>query len=267
MNITEILMILASKGYPAKEHDVVKNGVTCKGIMLKTGTNANPVFYLNDILCENDTEEKVANRIIAFYKSSPIPPIKPDVLKDRKWVLDHLTIALQRTSDEDLVKKGTNFDGIEQYLLLIDKNDDGAFSIKVTAPLLKNIGITESDAWDVADIHLINSFEIKSLGSVLGDAIFDTFPGEDRVGLHVVTTKNKIKGAAAILWHGALKEFANKYDTDKLVIIPSSVHEMLIIPYDGTQEINEFSALVKEVNASQVPPEEQLADQAYLITV
>ena len=36
MNITEILMILASKGYPAKEHDVVKNGVSCKGIMLKT---------------------------------------------------------------------------------------------------------------------------------------------------------------------------------------------------------------------------------------
>ena len=60
---------------------------------------------------------------------------------------------------------------------------------------------------------------------------------------------------------------ADKYDTDKLVVIPSSVHEMLIIPYGGTQDIDEFSALVKEVNASQVPPEEQLADQAYLITV
>ncbi len=267
MNRTEIILILERKGYQAKKHDVVKNGVTRKGIMLNTGTNANPVFYMNDILCENDTEENVADRIIAFYKSSPKAPIEPDVLKDRHWVLDHLTIALQRTSDETIVKKDTDFEGIEQYLILKDKNDSGCFSIKVTPPLLKNIGVDEAIAWDIADIHLINNVQIQSIGSVLGDAFLDTFPSEDRVGLHIVTTKNKVKGASAILWHGALKEFADKFDTNELVVIPSSVHEMLILLYDGTQDIDEFSALVKEVNASHVSPEEQLADQAYLITV
>ena len=267
MNRTDIILTLERKGYQAREHDVQKNGVTRKGIMLNTGTDANPVFYMNDILCENDTEEDVANRIIAFYKSSPKSPIGSELLKDRKWVLDHLTIALQRTSDEAIVKKGTEFHGIEQYLILIGKNDSGCFSIKVTSALLKNIGVDEPIAWDIADNHLVLSFQLQDLSSVLGDVMPDYLSEDDKTGLHVVTTKNKVKGASAILWHGGLQELAEQYGTNRFVVIPSSVHEMLVLPYDGTQDLDEFSKLVKEVNASQVSPEEQLADQAYIITV
>ena len=267
MNIAKIIIELENKGFQAKEHDVVKNGVTHKGIMLNTGTKANPVFYMDDILCENDTEENVANRIIAFYKTSPESPIDPTVLNDRKWVLDHLTIALQRYSDEAIVKKGTEFHGIEQYLILMDKTDSGCFSIKVTPALLKNIGVDEPIAWSIADNHLTLAVQIQSLRSVLGDALFDEFPDEDRIGLHIITTKDKVKGASAILHRGALREFADDHGTNKLIVIPSSVHEMLILPYDGTQDIDEFSALVKEVNATQVRPEDQLGDQAYIITV
>ena len=267
MKRSKIIAILELEGYQAKKHDVIKNGVTRKGIMLNTGTKANPVFYMDDILCENDTEENVANRIIAFYKTSPESPIDPAVLSDRKWVLDHLTIALQRNSDEAIVKRGTEFYGIEQYLILMDKHGTGCFSIKVTPPLLKNIGVEESIAWDIADNHIVLSFRLQTLSSVLGEALLEDFPMDDRVGLHIVSTENRVKGAAAILHRGALKTFANSHDTNKLIVIPSSVHEMLILPYDGTQDIDEFSALVKEVNATQVSPEEQLADQAYIITV
>ncbi len=267
MKRSKIIAILELEGYQAKKHDVTKNGVTRKGIMLNTGTKANPVFYMDDILCENDTEENVANRIIAFYKTSPESPIDPAVLNDRKWVLDHLTIALQRYSDEAIVKKGTEFHGIEQYLISMDKTDSGCFSIKVTPALLKNIGVEETIAWDIAENHVVINFQIQSLHSVLGDAFLDDFPDEDKIGLHIVTTKNKVKGASAILHRGALREFANDHNTNKLIVIPSSVHEMLILPYDGTQDINEFSDLVKEVNATQVRPEDQLGDQAYIITV
>ncbi len=267
MNRSKIIAILELEGFHAKKHDVIKNGVTRKGIILNTGTKANPVFYMDDILCENDTEENVANRIIAFYKTSPVSPIDPAVLNDRKWVLDHLTIAMQRYSNEAIVKKGTEFHGIEQYLILKDKTDDGCFSIKVTPALLKNIGIDEPIAWSIADTHLTLSTQIQSLRSVLGDAFPDDFTDEDKIGLHIITTKDKVKGASAILHRGALKEFADDHDTNKLIVIPSSVHEMLILPYDGSQDIDEFSALVKEVNATQVCPEDQLGDQAYIITV
>ena len=37
---------------------------------------------------------------------------------DPEWILDHITIALQRSSDDELVKRPTDLDDIEQYLIL-----------------------------------------------------------------------------------------------------------------------------------------------------
>ena len=49
------------------------------------------------------------------------------------------------------------------------------------------------------------------------------------------------------------------------MVLPSSIHEMLILPYQGDMNLNDLSAIVREVNVVQVEPEERLADTAYLI--
>lgn len=58
-----------------------------------------------------------------------------------KWILDHITIALQRTSDESIVKRPCDLDGIEQYLILSGEQDGANYSIKVVPVLLSNAGI------------------------------------------------------------------------------------------------------------------------------
>lgn len=50
---------------------------------------------------------------------------------DPEWILDHITIALQRTSDKSLVKRPCDLDGIEQYLILQGKKDSALYSVKV----------------------------------------------------------------------------------------------------------------------------------------
>ena len=37
---------------------------------------------------------------------------------DPEWILKHITIALQRTSDADFVKRPCDLEGIEQYLIV-----------------------------------------------------------------------------------------------------------------------------------------------------
>ena len=51
------------------------------------------------------------------------------------------------------------------------------------------------------------------------------------------------------------------------VVLPSSIHEMLILPYDDSIDMDVMSEMVREINATQVSPEERLTDQAYLIEV
>lgn len=66
-----------------------------------------------------------------------------------EWILDHITIALQRTSEEDTVKRPCDLGGIEQYLILRDEQDGANYSVKVVPALLSNTGIDENYAWDI----------------------------------------------------------------------------------------------------------------------
>ena len=48
-------------------------------------------------------------------------------------------------------------------------------------------------------------------------------------------------------------------------MLPSSIHEMLILPYNESINMDDLSFMVADVNATQVEPEERLTDRAYLI--
>lgn len=64
-----------------------------------------------------------------------------------------------------------------------------------------------------------------------------------------------------------MKELANRLHVSKLVVLPSSVHEMIVLPYTDEETVERYSRIVKSVNAKQVEPEERLTDRAYIISI
>lgn len=186
---------------------------------------------------------------------------------DPEWILEHITIALQRTSDEGLVKRPCDLDGIEQYLILQGEKDGANYSVKVVPIILTNVGIDENKAWDKALENLSADTQIVSLGKVLSDITGISYDNvsEADIRFHVITNSYKFKGAACIMNRKALRTFTQKYDTNMLFVLPLSIHEMMIAPYDGNYKLEELSTMVKEINETQVPPEERLTDRAYII--
>ena len=84
---------------------------------------------------------------------------------------------------------------------------------------------------------------------------------------YIVTNTINFRGASAILDGEALKKLAERLSVQRFYVLPSSIHEMIIIPDDGKCNIEELSRMVQEVNQTQVEPEERLTDQAYIIEV
>ena len=80
--------------------------------------------------------------------------------------------------------------------------------------------------------------------------------------LYVLTNRDKLYGASAMLYSDKAKELADRLGAD-LLILPSSVHEVLILPDDRTQEYDFYRNMVKEVNTTQVEPEEILSYSLY----
>ena len=64
-----------------------------------------------------------------------------------------------------------------------------------------------------------------------------------------------------------LEDIGRKHGTDTLIILPSSIHEVLVVPYKEGMDMNDMRAMVSEVNATEVLPEDQLISDAYKVTV
>ena len=188
---------------------------------------------------------------------------------DPEWILDHITIVLQRSSEGEIVKRPSDLDGIEQYLILSGEQDGSFYSVKVVPVLLSNVGITEEQVWDRALENLSMDTQITSLGKVLSDMMGFAYDGSMDSGMrfHVITNSRKCKGAATIMNRSALRAFTQKYRTNMLFVLPSSIHEMMIAPYDSSLNLDELSAMVKEINETQVAPEERLTDRAYILSL
>ena len=81
--------------------------------------------------------------------------------------------------------------------------------------------------------------------------------------LYIMTNNKCIYGATEILRPGELKRRAEEFHGD-LVILPSSVHEVLVLPYSEGMNLEMFRNTVRSVNDESVIREEQLSNQVYL---
>lgn len=80
--------------------------------------------------------------------------------------------------------------------------------------------------------------------------------------LLVLSNDRRAYGAACLLYPGVLEGIAEK-EGYNLYILPSSVHEAILLPDDGAIVPNELKKMVSEVNRSYVAVEEVLTDSVY----
>lgn len=87
-------------------------------------------------------------------------------------------------------------------------------------------------------------------------------PCAEEINLYVLTNCEKMYGASAMLYSDKIRELADRLHSD-LLILPSSVHEVLLLPDDGEQDYGFYRRMVDEVNTTQVEPEEILSYSLY----
>ena len=80
--------------------------------------------------------------------------------------------------------------------------------------------------------------------------------------LYVISNETGNWGAAAVLYQGVLKRFSDQTGKD-LILLPSSVHEFLVIPWEAELDMKELRDMVIHVNRAEVPEEDVLSDQVY----
>ena len=109
MNRREIVEELIEKGYKAEAHDVVKNGVIFEGIIIRGEEAAAPIIYTNEVIkvaeANGASLSEVVDEVIREYKEHKKIQFNIDQFSDKKFILSHMHVGIQKASNEEIEKK------------------------------------------------------------------------------------------------------------------------------------------------------------------
>lgn len=100
--------------------------------------------------------------------------------------------------------------------------------------------------------------------------IDETFPDIEAVPVkeqvYVISNKYEFFGANALLYSDIIGKVVKKIGTD-CYILPSSVHDLVVLSTDIFSERNKLINLVKETNCEHVKANDRLSDNIYLYSI
>ena len=253
------------------------NGIKLTGITRKSeGSNIAPTVYVDEYFRDNATVEFAAERLDALIKANERPDFDTTVFNDFDKAKGRLRARLyNQKTNTDLYKSAEEYgfpDLIIIPYLFINEIEEGVAGAKVTKALAINWNVSEEEIFRIALENSAKETEILSMKEmVLGimkkdmpditEDMVEAMLPSDSNPMYVISNTSKCFGAIGAITEKAKLEkmFPNGY-----VILPSSVHEVIVIPIDENASESELTNMVNEVNSTQVEIEEQLADRAYL---
>lgn len=84
--------------------------------------------------------------------------------------------------------------------------------------------------------------------------------------IYIISNELRVQGASVIFYTDVLEHFAAEKKSD-LILLPSSIHEWLVLTEASAGEIPGLEAMVRDANAKVVLPEEILSEHVYKYTM
>lgn len=287
MNFTEFTTLVRNKvekrvgrNYIVQVENIRKNnGVILRGLFIKSAdSNVFPTIYLDRFYEQFQrnmvTLEMVIDEIMDVYDKNCIRQnVDVSQFCNYETVKNRIVFKLINTEkNQELLKDIPYiafFDLSIVFQYLLTEKSFGNAVILIRNEYLRIWGKSVEEIYQIAQCNtpILNPYEIISLNDVICEfnpEYENNIKNEvsDGIQLYVLSNKSKIYGAACMLYPKAVQDFANEVDSD-LFILPSSVHEVLLLPTDGTNGIEEIKQMVQDVNDTQVEAEEVLSNSVY----
>lgn len=271
-------------GVTASVHVTVKNnGKIKRGILVEDPqVNISPTIYLEEFYEQfqnGESMESISEAVLKFYES-----VRCSHSWDTKEVEEFeeakkkiVFKVINRKRNAKLLEEVPHMDWMDLsivFYVLLDIKKDGTATMLVRNEHLKMWNITEQELFPIAcgnTVQLLPAriFTMKEILEGLMSSegmtsrdVFDETAELPMDVMYVLTNTNRTNGSGCLFLPGVLDQLGKIFQGD-YYILPSSVHEVIIVPQNKGFEAEELNEMVKEVNATQVEEEEQLSDHAY----
>lgn len=265
------------------------NGLVLDGLCIsKDGDSIAPAIYLNSLYEKYQLGHSIrliADDILNAYRLNALPKgLELESLKSRDEILSRIVFrVMNTTANEALLKEIPHIPFPDLDLSL-------AFSL--IYPSIENLQFsslfcqTHQIHWSLSTEELFQAASVNSprllpasiqtmtevikaiaketlKGDFEDEDLDEMFPSQDtELPLYVLGNPTKLYGASCMFYEGILKDFADHAGSD-LIILPSSVHEVLLTPYHKNISYEDLARTVSSINTDQVPLQYQLSNHIY----
>lgn len=259
------------------------NGVEMDGLWIQeNGNHISPIIYLNPFYCcylEGRSVEQIADDICAAYMEKEMAD-GFDASQFIDFSRAKLNIVFRLVNYERnrlLLKEIPHRKFLDLAVvfcfLVCNAKGKGQASILIRNEHLEHWGVCEEEITRLAyqNTPQLLGYDFIGMGQILGERCLDEAGNKishSEAGvvpeMTILTNYSRLNGAACLIYPDILREFAQKTDSN-LVILPSSIHEVILIPVkeDTIPDREAFCRMICEVNETQVADTEVLSDHPY----
>lgn len=255
--------------------DIVKNNnVVLSAISIKSdNVNAAPTIYLEQFYMEYKEGEdikSIVDKIIEIYEHTKLGVnYNLDGIESYDKAINHIYFkAVNYEKNSDFLSD------IPYYLFedlalvpyyMIDDEVIGEASVVIHNDLFESWKVDSDRFYRDVMINMENhyEYEFRPITDVLSKLSGGMLPDDmSCLGMYVLFPENKYYGAALIAVNSVLYNIAEMLKSD-YYILPSSVHELIIVKSDDKKDEKLLNEIISEVNNTSVSPEDILANHAY----
>ena len=278
-NMKKAVETILGEEYDIEEAVIDKNnGVQLDALVIRVpDMNIAPTIYLRSYYDDYEKGESIqdgAQRLVEDYRKA-LPKESFDVsfygdYENVRKGLSYKLISMDR--NKHLLKEIPHVPFLDLAIVFYYAFDkDGMIDGSI---LIKN---KHMEMWGVTTEQLMKDARenapgflpgvCKDMYTVLesmnpGKAV-EIFPeGEPVFPLFVLTNSRMTNGAAVMLYPDILKELSEKLGSD-LFIIPSSVHEVIVVAGNLADDEKSLKTMIRSVNRTQLMPQDVLSDSLY----
>ena len=193
------------------------------------------------------------------------PQFSIEKLSDYDTMKEKLSIQVVDTErNTEMLEKIPHKDVEDMSMVcrfIVGSGKEGNASILVNNQMIDTYGITQDQLFDDAMHYApeLKPFEIINMRDIMSEMMGipadELGMSDDGPAMYVASSTDRMNGAGVITYPGFMEEAAAKLGGD-FFVLPSSVHEVILVPDNGTADYHALEGMVREVNATQVEPAE-----------
>lgn len=287
--LCKLILEKLGEDYQAEQSQVRKNNGVMKEVLYlrKKEDECIPCFYMDELYrsyCMGENEEALAEHMVNVVLEE-CKTVKEQAKKclEQEWMSDRLFLRLiHREKNRELLETSVYKEYLDLAAVVYVLTEDTEKGVKSF--------LLPKTMWDALELGTMEEYFPKLLDSTRqlfpetllcmerflpevrnaegGECVWrirDVLPEERLIPqrIYILSNRRKVNGAAVMLYPELLKELGGRFGGD-YYIIPSSVHEVLLLKASQEEGKGYLNRLIHEVNESQVAPEEVLSDHVYL---